>query len=63
MRNHADITTPGERAQSPSLTRRGLVRVFGRPGSTRRRRPQPIEIDVKLQASHVRPAAYRPALY
>jgi len=36
--------------------------VFGRPGS-RRRRPQPIEIDVKLQASHVRPVAYRPALY
>ncbi len=63
MRNHADITTPSERALHPSPTRRALGRMFGRPGSTRRRRPQPAEIDVKLQASHVRPAAYRPALY
>lgn len=65
MRNPADMSkpNPSESGERPGPSRRTLGRFLGHARSTGRRRPQPVEIDAKLQAAHVRPGAFRPELY
>jgi hypothetical protein len=64
MRNPAGINAPhpSESGARPSPTRRAFGRFIGHSRNTGRRRPQSIEIDARLQATHVRPGAFRSEL-
>lgn len=65
MRNPTGAATPSpsETKPRPGASSRALGRFLGHPRSTGRRRPQSIELDAKLQVTHVRPAPLRPDLY
>jgi hypothetical protein len=63
MRNPSDTTTADPSGARRSPARRTIGRLRGHTRGTGRRRPQPTEIDARLHASHVRPAAHRAELY